>query len=35
MNDLLLALGIVGCFVMAYLWANLLYEIFQILNGKD
>ena len=31
MSDLLLALGIVGCFVMAYLWAVLLYEIF----GKD
>ncbi len=28
MNDLLLALGYVGCFVMACLWANLLYEIF-------
>ena len=26
--DLLLALGIVGCFVMTYLWAVLLYEIF-------
>jgi hypothetical protein len=28
MSDLLLALGIVGCFVMTYLWAVLLYEIF-------
>ena len=31
MYDLLLAFGIVGCFVMTYLWAVLLYEIF----GKD
>jgi hypothetical protein len=32
MSDLLLAFGIAGCFVMTYLWAVLLYEIF---NGKD
>jgi hypothetical protein len=28
MYDLLLVLGYVGCFVMACLWAVLLYEIF-------
>ena len=35
MNEILLILAGVACFVMTCLWINLLYDVFRIWRGKD